>query len=659
MCGIAGIFNLNKKPVSVDVLKNMLSQIRYRGPDESGIYIDDNLGIGNVRLSIIDLSTGQQPMANSDNSIWIVFNGEIFNYIELRQELIKKGIYFKTNSDTEVILKYYEYYGEKCLEYFNGQFAFAIWNQKEESLFLARDRVGIRPLFYSMQNNQFIFGSEIKAILASEQIDAEIDYKGLQQVFHFWATISPNTCFKNIFEVPPGHYVQVNKNSCQVSKYWELKFPLPSDTLISDLHTAKNELDELLEDAVRLRLRADVPVAAYLSGGIDSSATTHYIKKIDYQHLNTFSIGFADTDFDETIYQKEVSKYLETQHHAITCSNQDIANYFPEIIKHTEIPVTRTAPVPMYLLSRLVRNHNIKVVVTGEGADEMLGGYNIFKEMYIRQFWSRYPDSKYRPLLLKKLYPYIPLLQNQNGKVLKFFFGYKLNETTSPFYSHLLRWNNTSKLTGFLHPEIREYIAGHDPYQDIVELLDTDFYSYNPLAKAQWLESRIFMSGYLLSSQGDRMAMANSVEGRYPFLDHRVIEFCSRLHPDLKLNGLNEKYILKKLVTGKIPDSVVNRSKQAYRAPIAGSFFSSNRPDYVDELLSEEAVKNYGIFDSLKTTSLIDKLEENPASEIENMALAAILSTQILYRQFIVSKFEPSKNMNDCKVLLQDIVNTK
>jgi len=658
VCGIAGIYNLNQKPVTPDVIKNMLSEIRYRGPDESGIFIDRNLGIGNVRLSIIDLVTGQQPMSDPDNSLWIVYNGEVFNYIELREELAKKGIPFRTDSDTEVILQYYKFYGEKCLDYFNGQFAFAIWDSRNESLFLARDRVGIRPLFYSLQNNQFIFGSEIKAILASHQVKTKLNHKGILEVFYFWTTLSPTTCFEGIFEIPPGHYLIVNKDTLTLRKYWELRFPTQQEELITDLETAKETLDELLTDAVRMRLRADVPVAAYLSGGIDSSTTTYYIKKVACQNLNTFSIGFSDKDFDETIYQKEVAEFLDTQHYGITCTNWDIADNFPKVIEHTEIPVLRTAPVPMYMLSRNVRKHNIKVVITGEGADEMLGGYNIFKEMYIRRFWSKYPNSQYRPLLLKKLYPYIPQLQSQNHKMLKFFFGYKLNETDSPIYSHLLRWNNSSKISGFLHPDIREKTRDYDPYLAVFDMLDKKFNEYHPLSKAQWLETSIFMSGYLLSSQGDRVAMANSVEGRYPFLDHRIMEFCSRLHPDLKLHGLNEKYLLKKLIDGKIPDSIVKRSKQAYRAPVSGSFFSKTRPAYVDELLSESSIKKYGLFESSKVDILVKKIKENQAAELDNMALAAILSTQLLYQQFVENLPHSSYDMNDCNLIIHPTVHT-
>ncbi len=654
MCGIAGILNYRGNPISQEVLKKMLGQIRYRGPDECGIYIQQNIGIGNVRLSIIDIATGQQPMPNDDNTLWIVYNGEVFNYIELREDLIKKGIHFKTDSDTEVVLKYYEFYGKDCLRFFNGQFAFSIWDERKKELFLARDRVGIRPLFYSHTNENFIFGSEIKVILESGMLDANINFEGLQQVFTFWTTINSNTCFEGINELPPGHYAKVSKGKINMEEYWSLDFPTDEKNCITDLSQASSELGELLEDAVRIRLRADVQVAAYLSGGIDSSATTYLIKKVARDQLNTFSIGFADKEFDESVYQSEVAKYLDTQHLGFICTNQQIADSFPDVIWHAEYPLLRTAPVPMYLLSKNVRHNNIKVVITGEGADEMLGGYNIFKEMYIRRFWAKFPNSKYRPLLLKKLYPYIPQLQNQQGNMLKFFFGYKLNETESPFYSHLLRWNNTSKITGYFTPELIHSLSNTNPLDDVQNLLNPSFTQYSSLAKAQWLEVKIFLSGYLLSSQGDRMAMANSVEGRYPFLDYRVIEYCTRLHPDLKLNGLNEKYLLKKMMLGKIPDSVLKRPKQAYRAPIIKSFLNEKAPSYVRELLSEAVIKDFGIFNIVKVNSLQKKLAKFSVSEVDNMALAAILSTQILYQKFVMKKAVKGANMTDCKIVRFD-----
>jgi len=651
MCGIAGIIRLDGQSVNTETIIDMLSCIVYRGPDESGVYIKNNIALGNVRLSIIDISTGQQPMCNENRSIWIVYNGELFNYIELRATLKRQGISFKTDSDTEVILKYYEKYGEKCLAYFNGQFAIAIWDNNKMELFMARDRVGIRPVFYYYQHNTFIFGSEIKSILTYPGLKAELDIQNLSGLFTFWANISPNTCFKNIFELSPGHYLKLARNKLEIKKYWELDFSPENQYKGTNLNTITDEFEEILTDSVRLRLRADVPVVAYLSGGIDSSATTCLIKKVTHDRLNTFSIGFSEKAYDESKYQLEVSAFLDTKHTSFQCTNEEIAEEFARVIWHTECPLLRTAPVPMYLLSKHVRENNIKVVITGEGADEMLGGYNIFKEMAIKRFWAKYPKSTIRPLLLRKLYPYIDTLQKQDVRMLRFFFGYKLEETDSPFYSHLLRWNNTSKLIGYLNPDHQKNIRYPDPYEILMPVLPTGFNNFSHLAKAQWLESTIFMSGYLLSSQGDRVSMANSVEGRYPFLDYRVIEFCSKLHPDLKLNGLNEKYLLKKAMVGKLPESIVNRSKQAYRAPIKNVFLNPGPKVDNLEYISSANINDIGVFDPTKVTGLISKISNGISSELDEMALTAIISTQILYNQFI-KNFKKTNRLDNCVIII-------
>ncbi|MBN2347467.1 MAG: asparagine synthase (glutamine-hydrolyzing) [Bacteroidales bacterium] len=638
MCGIAGIYRFeNSTPLAEETIEKMLAQINYRGPDESGIYINNKIGLGSVRLSIIDLANGQQPMSNQNGSLWIVFNGEIFNYIELRNELQQEGYTFRTSSDTEVLLQLYEKYGEDCLNKLNGQFAFAVWNTITNELFLARDRVGIRPLFYTQTNGSFIFGSEIKAILGSREINPEMDYKSLSQIFTFWTTLTPATIFKNIFEVPPGHFIKINSNKFVIKKYWELNFPSsPTEYYKGSLEDAIREFDILLKDSIQFRLRADVPVAAYLSGGIDSSATTALIKDVVQNNLQTFSIGFADKEFDESLYQKEVSQFLKTNHTGFTISNEEISDYFQDVIWHTEIPIIRTAPVPMFSLSKQVHNTSIKVVVTGEGADEALSGYNIFKEAIIREFWSKQPDSKLRPLLLQKLYPYISQMQGKNKNIFKFFYGYKLGETHLPYYSHLLRWKNTSLLQHHFADEVKAQLGNYNPIDAIAEMLPEGFDKWELLSRAQWLETKIFMSGYLLSSQGDRMAMANSVEGRYPFLDHRLLEFCATLPSTFKLHGLNEKYLLKKYISGRIPESVVKRSKQAYRAPVTSSFIRKNAPEYLLEKLSEPAVKDAGIFNFSTVDKLLNKLRNNaPATEIESMMLAGILSTQIINEKFI------------------------
>ncbi len=653
MCGISGIFRPNGTAVRPESVRRMLTQIQYRGPDESGIYVGEGVGLGSVRLSIIDLANGQQPMCTTDERFWIVFNGEIFNYIELRAELEGLGYRCRTNSDTEVLLLLYRHFKEGCLEKLNGQFAFAIWDSDERELFLARDRMGIRPLFYHKSNEEFIFASEIKCLLESDTVKAALDLEALNQVFTFWTIPSPGTVFKGVYELPPGHYMIRREGREVIQSYWKLDFGAQKDA-----HSGKSfeqeveELGALIEDSVRLRLRADVQVAAYLSGGLDSSATTQIIKKIEPGVLNTFSIGFDEGEFDETPYQDSVSKYLDTRHRSISCSSTDIASNFARVVWQAEIPLLRTGAVPMFMLSNLVQENGIKVVITGEGADEFLGGYNIFKEALIREFWSRQPDSRIRPLLLEKLYPYLAQFKGRSGNMHRFFFGHRLTETDSPAYSHLVRWNNSKHIKTHFGEWIREQQEA-DPVASLISHLPEGMGSWDMLTRAQWLEAKMFLPGYLLSSQGDRVSMAHSVEGRYPFLDHRVVEFCMGLRSQDKMRGLNEKYILKKLMNGKLPESVVKRSKQAYRAPIASGLLSSEAPGYLKEMISQDQLRKVGIFDPLSVEKMTRKMTAGRGvTENENMALAGVLSTQILWDLYVGGNnpFRAEKMRTDCKV---------
>jgi len=634
MCGISGIFNPRAPKVDPGAVRNMLKQIQYRGPDESGIYIGQGVGLGSVRLSIIDLAQGQQPMSDEEEKFWIVFNGEIFNYIELRDELISLGYRFRTGSDTEVLLLLFKHFREKCLEKLNGQFAFAIWDTRKKELFLGRDRVGIRPLFYYREGDAFVFGSEIKCLMESGHVKAEADPESLNQVFTFWTIPSPGTMFKGVKELPPGHYMVVREHDAELAPYWGLQFRGDDEARgTATISESVEEFESLISDSVRLRLRADVPVAAYLSGGIDSSATTWLIKQIEPGVLNTFSLGFESAEFDESSFQHSVAEQLETTHHSISCKNSDIADHFARVLWHAEIPLLRTGAVPMFLLSGLVNENGIKVVITGEGADEFLGGYNIFKEAIIRDFWSREPSSKIRPLLLQKLYPYLAQFQGRNSSMLKMFFGHRLNDTDSPVYSHLVRWNNSKHIKEHFR---KDFLNGSpDPVDAYTSTLPEGFGDLDLLSRAQWLESSLFMSGYLLSSQGDRMGMAHSVEGRYPFLDHRVIEFCAKLPWNHKIRGLNEKFLMKKLMDGRLPDRVVHRPKQAYRAPVASSLTSAKAPEYLREVLSPEMLNKFGIFNTGSVEKLLGKMHEGkPVTENENMAVAGILSTQILLDMF-------------------------
>jgi asparagine synthase (glutamine-hydrolysing) len=643
MCGISGIIDYRSKANSRTSVESMLRSISYRGPDESGIYYSPYATLGNVRLSIIDIGGGQQPLPDHSGRFWIVFNGEIFNYKELREDLEKKGNVFRTMSDTEVLVQLYAGYGSKCLSMLNGQFALAIWDRQKEELFLARDRVGIRPLFYNLSNNVLSLASEIKALFSLNRIKRELNPENLAQVYTFWSTITPDTPFEGIYELPPGHCAVFNRKGLVIEQFWSLTFDHSPSKL--SLQDAMDRFHELFSDAVRIRLRADVEVAAYLSGGIDSSATVAYIKDIEPGVLNTFSIGFDEKDYDESPYQQEAAKYFDTTHKSMVCSSRDIADSFPRVVWHSETPVLRTAPAPMMMLSRLVRKNKIKVVVTGEGSDEILGGYDIFKEAKIKRFWASQPDSVLRPLLLKKLYPYLAQMKDVNPKILRMFYGYKLTDIDNPFYSHLLRFNNSNHIKKHFSESLNRKLKDFSVLDSLEKRLPHNFNSWDQLSKSQWLETTVFMSGYLLSSQGDRMAMANSVEGRYPFLDYRVIEFCSSLPADFKLHGLNEKYLLKKVLKNRIPERILKRPKQAYRAPIRSAFLEKSAPEYVRYMLSDSYTKKAGIFNYDSVAGVISKIERTGvASEIDNMVLTSVISSHLLHYQFIENKNEEFKN---------------
>lgn len=634
MCGIAGILNFNGSPIDQRLLHSMLGVIQHRGPDAVGAHADKHVGLAHARLSIIDLSGGQQPMHNEDKSIWITFNGEIFNYKELREDLVRKGHEFATRSDTEVIIHLYEEKGEECVQDLNGQWAFAIWDARRQKLFLSRDRMGVRPLFYTSANQTFLFASEIKSLLTHPAVRRAIDLHALDQLFTFWVTLPPRTIFKDICELPPGHSLTVERGKTLVRRYWHLDYTPRVDP--TDEQACADRLLELLTDATKLRLRSDVPVGAYLSGGLDSTVITALIKAVSDAPLKTFSVTFDDPEFDESVFQREAARYLGTDHAEIHCSYQDIGRVFPQVIWHTEKPVLRTAPAPLYLLSKLVRESGYKVVLTGEGSDEMLGGYDIFKEAKIRRFWGAFPESKRRPLLLKRLYPYLQNLQSQSPAYLRAFFNVRQEDQASPFFSHLPRWELTARLKLFFSEAVKYELKGYDAYEDLEGLLPAEYFKWDGFSQAQYLETTYLLPGYILSSQGDRMAMGHSVEGRFPFLDHRVVEFATGVPPCLKMKVLNEKYILKRAVGNLIPASIQQRTKQPYRAPEVKSFFGGARHDYVEALLSVGRIQKDGIFNPVAVQKLVEKAQEGQAVGMrDNMAFVGILSTGLVIEQLI------------------------
>lgn len=636
MCGIVGILSQDALQEELACeLRQMLAMIRHRGPDGFGIYLDEHVGLGSARLSIIDIAGGDQPISNEDGTIWIVFNGEIFNYVELRPELEKRGHRFTTQSDTEVIVHLFEDYGPNCLRHLNGQFAIAIWDARKHQLFLARDRVGIRPLFYTYGNNALIFGSEIKSILTHPAVRAELDPISLDQIFTFWSTLSPRTVYRDIYEIPPGHYMLTTEEGITINPYWSLDFS-PGANSKRSIDAYQEELEHLLIDATRIRLRADVPVGAYLSGGLDSSTTTAIIRNYTNTHLDTFSISFSDPDFDESSWQRQMAEFLGTQHQVVFTRHEDIGEIFPDVIWHTETPILRTSPAPLFSLSKLVHEKEYKVVMTGEGADEFLAGYDIFKEARIRRFWARQPDSEIRPILFQSIYPDIANMPNSSA-YLASFFGHEITQTDNLEYSHHIRWRTTSRTKRFFSDHLRHELDASKALPRDSVYFPPGFASWDPLSQAQYLESSIFLPQYLLSSQGDRVAMAHSVEGRFPFLDHRVVEFCCKLPPELRMLGLTEKYLLRRLASKWLPDEVWNRPKRPYRAPIHRSFFNqANTPEYIRRLLSAEEIEASKIFNPQAVSHLVQKLDSGKRlGETDDMALAGIISTQLVWELFV------------------------
>jgi asparagine synthase (glutamine-hydrolysing) len=644
MCGIAGFFGALPAPAEArTTLERMIHTLHHRGPDGYGFHVGPGIGLAHARLSIIDLVSGEQPIHNERSSVWTVFNGEIFNYVELRATLEQKGHRFYTRSDTEVIVHLYEQYGDAFVEHLNGQFAIALWDDERRRLLLARDRVGIRPLFYTRAADCLWFGSEIKSLLKVLPQCATLDPLGLVQTLNYWGPADPDTLFKGVRSLSPGHLLAIADDGSEtLTRYWDWSFPAASEhqgkrRVHDSVDQATAELRALLIDAVRLQLRADVPVGAYLSGGLDSSGIVALIRRFTDTHVRTFSVAFDDPEFDESAQQAAMVRYLDTDHTTLRCSRRDIGEAFPQLIRHTETPVLRTAAAPLMLLSRRVREEGYKVVLTGEGADEVFGGYDIFKEAKIRRFWSQQSTSKFRPKLLGRLYGYLDHSPVASEALAQSFFKRGLEHIDRPIFAHAPRWITSQRALVFLSDELRASLGNWDPLTWYEKRLPADIMSWSPLSRDQYVEAKSLLAAYLLPAQGDRAAMANSVEGRFPYLDHRLIEFSARLPPSWKIRGLTEKYLLRRALAGLLPDEILKRTKQPYRAPDSQSFFFDGKPlDYVADLMSDARIRAAGYFNAAMVGRLFDKCRHNRAIGFaDNQAFVGILSTMLLDESFL------------------------
>lgn len=640
MCGLAGILDLtgSRSPERAE-LSAMISTLHHRGPDGYGYYTDERCGLAHARLSIIDIAGGDQPIHDTSRDVWVVFNGEIFNFIELRADLEKQGYRFYTRSDTEVIVHLYERHGLEFVHHLNGQFAIALWDRKQQRLVLARDRTGIRPLFHTKVRGRLVFASEVKALFALADVPRRLSLPAVGEVMTFWSALGPQTVFEGIQSLQPGHLMVIGRDgSEQLSKYWDWDFSqIDAGATRRSEQSYAEELKELLIDAVRLQLRADVAVGAYLSGGLDSSAIAALVRQYNKAPLRTFSVAFEDDEFDESGFQQRMAAHLGTDHTSILCRKADIAAAFPKVIWHTETPILRTAPTPLMLLSRSVHEHGFKVVLTGEGADEVFGGYDIFKEAKIRRFWSRAPGSRWRPRLFDRLYPYLRHSPASARAMNDRFYATGLDRGAHPGFAHEPRWSTTRRSWQFFSAQAREVVGARDPLATIEQWLPAAVAGFPPLGRDQYVEAHTLLSGYLLNSQSDRVAMANSIEGRFPFLDHRVIEFANRLPSSLKIRGLTEKYLLKRAVGSMLPAEIARRTKQPYRAPDSQSFFSNSQAaDYVEDLLGADRLRSAGYFDPVAVGKLVNKCRAGKVIGFsDNMAFVGILSTMLVDELFI------------------------
>lgn len=659
MCGIFGLkLRASDEEKAKSCLAAMAAQLHHRGPDHTGGFIDvpHGFAIGACRLSIIDVEGGGQPIQNEDGRIWAVFNGEIFDYGQHMASLTQKGHRFRSHCDSEVIVHAYEEYGPDFVHQLDGQFAIALWDTSKEQLWLFRDRYGICPLFYAWdRKGNFLFASEAKAIFATGLVAPKIDPRGVDQGFSIWTNTPGNTCFEGVREVKAGHRLGVDRTwGSHERPYWSLVSESASwaEACGGDHEDVFSRVAEGLDRSVRRRLLADVPVGVYVSGGLDSSIITYLARREVGSDLRTFSVEFDDPIFDESQHQEEVKRCLDLRNHtSVRIRDRDIGDHFPDVVYHAERILFRTAPVPLYLLSRHVNANGVKVVLSGEGADEIFWGYPLFKEAKVRRFWRRYPESKARPRLLERIFPFMPQYNRRYIHLLIDSYRRSL-EFSGPLDTHQTRITSCAHQKKFYSEDLRGRLEGYSALEDLESSLREDLEKVNYLQGAQLIEQASLLTGYLLSSQGDRMSMAHSVEARFPYLDHDFAAYVFALPDQLKLFGLRDKWVLRKSFAGVLPDAIVHRTKHPYQAPDVKGFFYENgtEAEYISEVLSQSQIRERGFFDSKVVDQFLHKLRTISADRFsthDNMALVQLLSTQLLSFQY-ESRFRDAREGYHC-----------
>lgn len=640
MCGIAGIIDLaGTRPAPEGAIKKMAAALFHRGPDEDGYFIVPGLSMASRRLSIVGLADGQQPISNEDKSVSVVFNGELFDYIEKRAELESKGHRFVTHCDTEVIPHLWEECGEAAFEKLRGQFAIALWDSRQRELFLGRDRFGISPLYWTQQGDWLLFASEIKGLLASGMFQAEPDLRGIDHIFTFSALPAPITCFKGVQLLRPGHYLRIRPAaggramSVSESAFWEMDFPDAGDELDSDdPKFMVDELERVMMAAVEMRLRADVPVGAYLSGGIDSSMIVALAAKLRGKPLSTYTVRVDEPGLDELSAANLVARHVGTTPPIVQDFRpNDVIDTYPELIKAAECPVIDTSCAALLLLAHRVRTNDQKVVLTGEGADEWMFGYPWYKVSKALGYLDVVPEWKLSDRLRRAVvrmegapaYPLETIWKRQQA------IGGP--NAWLDFYGLIA----LSKLRLYGEP-MRKIMETTDPWAGLGMNLERAK-KWHPMNRGVWMAAKVNLAGHLLQAKGDRVAMHSSVEVRYPFLDEAVFAYLARVHPRWKLRGFRDKHILRLMAERWLPRQVYNRRKVIFRAPL-DSFHTVDAP-FIEQLLSEESLRRTGYFDVAAVTRWRKEFKNLSPRSISRlsveMGLTAVVATQLWHHTYI------------------------
>jgi asparagine synthase (glutamine-hydrolysing) len=591
MCGICGVvYSDREQQVERNKLKKMCDVITHRGPDDEGFYVNQHVGLGMRRLSIIDLSTGKQPISNEDGQIWIVFNGEIYNHKEVRAELESKGHQFKTKTDTEAIVHAYEEYGDSCVQKLNGMFAFAIWDNRNHTLFLARDRIGIKPLYYFFDKNRLIFGSEIKSILQAGDIPKRIDLQALDHFLTFEFIPAPLSIFQDIKKLPPGHTLKLKNNEIWVRSYWDVELRQNG----KEPAQIKQNLRELLQDAIKIRLMSDVPLGAFLSGGVDSSIIVALMAQVMEEPVKTFSIGFEDSTYNELKYARMIADKFKTEHHEFIIK-PDAVELADNLVKFLDEPFGDFSIFPTYLVSKIAREY-VTVVLSGDGGDELFAGYDSYiADKIAKKYCSRLP-KQFRNGLLTKFFDTIPPSSKKKGLVnraKRFVEGMKLPEDL-----HHTRWMiflQQQEKKMLYNNDIKSGMQEFDPFKFTRSYFANVAYNRNDeINKQMYVDLKMYLVDNILVKV-DRMSMATSLEARVPYLDYRFVEFAATIPGEYKMQGLKTKVILKQAMEELLPDEILYRGKEGFSIPIKNWLKKELKPLMTDTLAPEK-LKREGFF---------------------------------------------------------------